>query len=867
MEKIGKSEIRELVNCYFLCKIIEGENFEFIGFNHEKLDITQWDLKSMKFENNQIYLIENLEKEGNRVVFIKGQSSISKNDVETSITDFSNYNSNIPYSLTGKIIKKEKDQILLLLSSILKIIIISNIGNKFINIDENRYVKISNIKYSNKVDSTIYFKMTDLSLLNLLADNYQEEKIKEKVAIKLNLLDFEEGLKEENILLSHFEIESPKNYMISYDSYRKIIYYIYDASNYNKNDYYVQNINLFFKDELNSFQMKFFVYKSLLNEANLFIKQKCLYTYEFMFFSIDNSLPKEIEIFSNPGQKNKYDNFHTFNSKIRKSIIFINIPSQDNVDKKHDNNFLKIFLCKREKIEVYGTFLLKSIEYKKKTLYKYEPIIERNILNIYNDFLQITETEDNAIKFHKKYLSFDENITKILEDKMNEDLRKYYFEDNEKTIKYYHSLCLWSLLNIIKKNKLSSSCVDEYISLYKKIVSKKDLNNIDKIKILITYTQITLEVQKDLVFPKFFFYEELKKKNPYRVAYEFQFKIIENINEESCLFQPLLFLDSYIMDNLYSKEFKFVKSKKPAYSISMLTLDSIKEHLKKSIKNYFFVIEKTNKLNKRDYNASIYKFSKIVTYNENILLFENPKYNRMYDSNDILFFNNKFVKTYTLTLNLENMHENFSHGKETIINIKDSPTLYFTRDFKFSYIHNHESPNKGEAGRLLEAFIGEESDIEEMKKSKYDMSDYFDVIYFTDKDFTKLNEGFKNAKSNNNKVIDMDEINQINIEYCVNNQLTCTNFDASNKLSIRQNDLIKENIKSNENNYLAASKSNNESNKGDGDGDEIILSKYNTYTLTADNYEELMEKIEQLKKKKFIVRKDAIKCKNKNCWY
>ena len=295
-------EDREIVNCYFFCKIKEEGSMEFIGFNQEQLIITKNDLKSEKFEINQMYLFEKLEKKGKSFSFIKGKSFFSKNN-GIAVTDSINYDNNIPYSLIGKIINKEKEQILLLLPTTNDIIIIINIGNQFLNIDENRYVNIINIRYSSKKDSLIYFEMNDFSKLELLNENYQDKKIKEKVAIKLNLLDYENNLKEEDILLKEFEIKSPKNYIVSCDSYKKIIYYVYDASDYNENEYYVQKIDLFFDDEFYPAQMKFFVYKSFLNQANLFVKQKCLNTYEFLYFSLDDSLPNEIEILSKSEKK------------------------------------------------------------------------------------------------------------------------------------------------------------------------------------------------------------------------------------------------------------------------------------------------------------------------------------------------------------------------------------------------------------------------------------------------------------------------------------------------------------------------------------------------------------------------------------
>ena len=75
---------------------------------------------------------------------------------------------------------------------------------------------------------------------------YQEKDINKKVAIQLNLLDYKIYLR---ILMREFEIESPQNYKVKYDFYKKVIYYIYDASNY-KNEYYVQNKDLSFNDEL-----------------------------------------------------------------------------------------------------------------------------------------------------------------------------------------------------------------------------------------------------------------------------------------------------------------------------------------------------------------------------------------------------------------------------------------------------------------------------------------------------------------------------------------------------------------------------------------------------------------------------------------
>ena len=849
----------QTVNGYFFCKIDEKE-IKLIGFNEEQITFdNKEDMKDLKFENNQIYFFEKLVKKGNTLSFIKNLSSFKIDTGEIIKNNINKYDSRIPYSLIGKIVKKTKVQIILLLSSIEEIVIITNIGDKFINIEENQYVSLSYIKYNFKTNEAIYFQLSEFSLLNLMDKEYQEKKINEKIAIQLNLLDYQTFLRDEEILLREIEIESPKNYKVKHGSYSKTIYYVYNASNY-KNDYYAQNLNLLFNDELYPIQFKFFVYKSVLNEANIFIKQKCLFAFEFIYFSLDNSLPNEIKILSKPNQEYSTSDFHTFGSKIRQSITFINIPPQNKEDLKKGNSFLNVFLCQQGNKELYGTFSLNSIEYEKQSSYKYDPVIEKNI-NIYNDYLEMIEEKKEIKTFEEKYLSFGDYTNEILERRILDDLNLYQFEESEKTLNYFNSLCLWYLLFIItKKSQKSFSYIEEYINLYKKINNKNGLNNVEKIKILITFVSITLEDKNNFNCPKLFFYDELDKDNPYKVSNDFLFKIIENITEESCLFQPLLFFNSYIMDNIYNGGFKFVKLVKPAYSISMLSLDLIKEHLRKSIKNYFFVLKKYNKPDKRNYNASIYKFSKIVIYNENILLY-NKDYDKMYKIDKLTMdYESKFIKTFAFTLNLENLLENFSYGKENIINIKESPILYFDRNFKLSYIYNQESPNYGEAGRLLEAFIADQSIIEEMKKSIYDMGDYLEVKFFVDKDFNELIEGFENAKkSYNNKLESNDNLNDIKN----NKEVEYNNYEVKYNLNEEEKNLI--NV-----NYIPNNKDNLFDNKNRVDienEDVIILSRHNTYTLTADTYDELFEKIEKLKSKKIIKRKDAINYINKMCWY
>ena len=61
-------------------------------------------------------------------------------------------------------------------------------------------------------------------------------------------------------------------------------------------------------------------------------------------------------------------------------------------------------------------------------------------------------------------------------------------------------------------------------------------------------------------------------------------------------------------------------------------------------------------------------------------------------------------------------------------------------------------------------------------------------------------------------------------------------------------------------------KYDNKSND-DKDKEKIILSQYNTYILSADSLEELLEKVEEMDNKIFIVHKNPIENNTDTCNY
>ena len=93
------------------------------------------------------------------------------------------------------------------------------------------------------------------------------------------------------------------------------------------------------------------------------------------------------------------------------------------------------------------------------------------LLNIYNDYLKYID-EKKEVKNLKKNIFHLWIYKSKLESRIQDNLNLYQFEENERTLNYFNSLCLWFLLYIVTKTQKafsSFSYIDEYINLYKKI--------------------------------------------------------------------------------------------------------------------------------------------------------------------------------------------------------------------------------------------------------------------------------------------------------------------------------------------------------------------------------------------------------------
>ena len=262
--------------------------------------------------------------------------------------------------------------------------------------------------------------------------------------------------------------------------------------------------------------------------------------------------------------------------------------------------------------------------------------------------------------------------------------------------------------------------------------------------------------------------ESIDKANPYFKAIELIKKIIDNLNENSRLFEVFLNFDSgsfmnfleqneeieYIIKDVFNNNIKGEFEKyKTEFGLSLLNLDQIKSHLKSLIPKVIIRIESPIR-----FRAYYDKETNIMILNE-FIMFDNTL-NYM----NLNFKSDDSVK-YIIPITLEILHEMFSHGKIRINNSEDlTPRFYrdSKNNFKYKSILKKCTTNKKEvkllsvpeSGRILENYISENSYvIDVLKTALIENTKFLDIKYWIGSDFTELE----------NEILKLDiDINNIN---------------------------------------------------------------------------------------------------------
>ena len=447
------------------------------------------------------------------------------------------------------------------------------------------------------------------------------------------------------------------------------------------------------------------------------------------------------------------------------------IKSNRNLSYKYD-----IFINK----EGAKTFLKENINDKKvKFLTDDEKKELKNKLEKFNKEID-SEIQKINLEYQnnrKKFISY----IKFLNDNMNR------FKEFENEIKIYNNR--WDLNNFNKDDfilferfsriilyftpKVFGSLgylkiiIPEYNEFLKRLKSIKYLNFIESSRIICGFAKFCSKILNSDIAPKLIIFEELNKENPYRIAIEKYKNIIESLDESSTFFKKILIYDSGAnniindwdfkdfnvkrminsgssnIDNFYFKisnfqdlKFDFEKGmkKKIAFpSLSMLSLNQIKDHLLDLLPKFLFIVDNLSRFVSRADHAFYVSF-----FNEGILfkeIIENEKY----------IENNH--KKYVLPIMLEISHIFFSHIKTRYGNLYNSPILHsISGKNNFLCVNNFEN----ESRNTLEYFICDDNkELKHLKTPNEKLFELCETKYWIDTDFTEMRKFNKKVMEEN----------------------------------------------------------------------------------------------------------------------
>ncbi len=147
-DKLKEYQNDKYIDCYFLFKKVRDKK-KLIGFNNELLYNNIMDtINNHKLKDSCVYQFKRLIKEKKFVKYVKNISYIKKSNGNILSEKNLLFSEAEPFSFSGKIVNIKKNEVFIIASFINKIIIISNIGDKFKSFHENQYNKINiEIKY------------------------------------------------------------------------------------------------------------------------------------------------------------------------------------------------------------------------------------------------------------------------------------------------------------------------------------------------------------------------------------------------------------------------------------------------------------------------------------------------------------------------------------------------------------------------------------------------------------------------------------------------------------------------------------------------------------------------------------------------
>lgn len=488
--------------------------------------------------------------------------------------------------------------------------------------------------------------------------------------------------------------------------------------------------------------------------------------------------PKKLKLINEILKINKYQNFK-FEDDSSYEII-VRIPS---------NNEIQYSISDFDNINING---LKAIKKKYKSIADKQSLLQ-TILSFKKDFHSFLEERDiNKIKteinsFNEKFISL-----KIIGMDYYENTSNYSnFEDIDIDI----FIQLFYYLEYLKAEIIKDSAEDddnkeefkdflysvrEFNEKYEKLISEIRKLNIDikdKLFLIKAYNKKFLDSllsKNEIKFIQTLIVEKIDKSNSYKIAINFIKEIINNLNEDSRLFEIFLYLDSHVIENLFEKndilkenltdiygEKKIIEYKKhpTEYGINMLTFEEVKNHLNKLMPKYIIRLNTEMK-----FIATYDDKSKIMFLNEKKLFNHNSNYLTE------AFEEKNLNEKYALPISMEILYELCAHSKMRLVNDKKgSPEEY--RDSKYDYIRFHVTKKIDqskkikfpESGIVLENYISNNRKIirwlKKVHKKNEIIKTIMNVDIWVDKDFKTLESLVENyIKSEGEQISDTNNL-------------------------------------------------------------------------------------------------------------
>ena len=570
--------------------------------------------------------------------------------------------------------------------------------------------------------------------------------------------------------------------------------------------YYCEKIQIIYKKKIIC-SFEFLVYINKINTVLIDLElekeeeeEEKKSSFELLFYSKDiNYNPLSVEY------KNiKYNQFDTYGNKYRRRIFFANVnPSKleyINSEKMNQYNvnfeayetyqaIFRIFDYNKYEISVTNMFsYYENIDIEKKEISKIELDDFVELLeNFYEKFIDYINLDFKLIKQREgafiKLKDINENIIEHdLYNLLNKPEGYIYNNYKDEILYLFHFDFYLELFNeLIEENKAEDVRTRNKILQFKKIEDKlfskiildSKINIEQKIKIIRAINEFlkNLLITDEIVTAiDYINIEEINKNSPYYKAKILLTKIINEMTEESRLFEAFLYFDSKVIENILIKNIqdnyiyinKFGKNIRvektdfiTEYGMTMMSLREIQNHLLNLLPTIIIRIESSIKL-----RALFDRKSKLMVINEQKM------FGDCFIENEKLF--NEEPDNYIIPICIEILHEMLSHGKLRYNYEIDFSPLAF-RDSKYNFkiqkimkrvklnFNKEIIVNQGESGRVLEHFISEDKELIEKLKKRTENLNIINSRFWIDKNFNDLYKEM-NFNSDNNVSNYKDEI-------------------------------------------------------------------------------------------------------------